>query len=108
MLCWWWTTRGLTRFTKDWRRLGPRREVFLYATNFHDGVVEMYNSHFQLVKTFTDTSVPPRYAPFNIRNINGKLYVTFAEQDEDKEDDISGPHHGFWMCSIPVATSCAD
>src|SRR2546430_10777715 len=36
-----------------------------------------------------------RYAPFNIRNINGKLYVTFAEQDEDKGDDISGPHHGF-------------
>lgn len=68
---------------------------FLYATNFHDGVVEMYDSHFQLVRTFTDTSVPPGYAPFNIRNINGKLYVTFAERGENKLDDIAGPHHGF-------------
>lgn len=68
---------------------------FLYATNFRDGIVEMYNSHFQLVKTFTDTAVPPGYAPFNIRNINGNLYVTFAQQSEDKKDDIAGPHHGF-------------
>ena len=68
---------------------------FLYAANFRDGIVEMYNTHFQLVKTFTDTDVPPGYAPFNIRNINGNLYVTFAQQSEDKKDDIAGPHHGF-------------
>jgi len=68
---------------------------FLYATNFHDGIVEMYDTHFQLVKTFTDTSVPPRYAPFGIRNINGKLYVTFAEQNDARHDDVAGPGHGF-------------
>ena len=71
------------------------RGSFLYATNFRDGVVEMYNSRFQLVKTFTDTGVPPGYAPFNIRNINGSLYVTFALQKENKKDDLAGPHHGF-------------
>jgi uncharacterized protein (TIGR03118 family) len=27
--------------------------------------------------------------------LNGKLYVTFALQDEDAEDDVSGPAHGF-------------
>jgi uncharacterized protein (TIGR03118 family) len=86
---------GLDAVYKGLASARTSKGSFLYATNFHDGVVEMYNSHFQLVKTFTDTSVPPRYAPFNIRNINGKLYVTFAEQDEDKGDDISGPHHGF-------------
>ena len=43
------------------------------ATNFHDGVVEMYDASFQFVKSFTDSSVPLGYAPFGIRNINGEL-----------------------------------
>jgi uncharacterized protein (TIGR03118 family) len=68
---------------------------FLYATNFHDGSVEMYDSNFQLVKTFTDVDLPVGFAPFGIRNIKGKLYVTFAKQDADKEDDASGTGRGF-------------
>jgi uncharacterized protein (TIGR03118 family) len=68
---------------------------FIYATNFHSGWVEMYDSNFQWVKSFTDTDVPDGYAPFGIQNINGKLYVTFALQDEDAEDDVAGPGHGF-------------
>ena len=68
---------------------------FLYATNFHAGVVEQYDAKFHLVRTFKDGDVPPRYAPFGIRNIGGKLYVSFAEQDADKKDDVKGPGHGF-------------
>ena len=86
---------GLSAIYKGLASAQTSSGTFLYATNFHDGVVEMYNSHFQLVKTFTDTNVPPGYAPFNIRNINGKLYVTFALQKENKKDDLAGPHHGF-------------
>ena len=69
--------------------------AFIYATNFNSGWVEMYDSNFQWVKNFTDTDLPPGYAPFGIQTINGKLYVTFALQDEDKEDDVAGPGHGF-------------
>jgi uncharacterized protein (TIGR03118 family) len=68
---------------------------FIYATNFHDGSVEMYDTNFQLVKTFTDIGLPPGYAPFGIRTIAGKLYVTFAKQDADKHDDVPGSGHGF-------------
>ncbi len=68
---------------------------FIYATNFHSGWVEMYDSNFQWVKNFTDMEVPEGYAPFGIQNINGKLYVTFAKQDEAKEDDVAGPGFGF-------------
>jgi uncharacterized protein (TIGR03118 family) len=67
----------------------------LYATNFHAGVVEMYDSSFQFLKSFTDPSVPLGYAPFGIQNINGDLYVTFALQDDDKKDDVKGPGNGF-------------
>ena len=68
---------------------------FIYATNFHSGWVEMYDSSFQWVKNFTDTDLPQGYAPFGIRVLDGRLYVTFALQDEDAEDDVSGPGHGF-------------
>jgi len=68
---------------------------FIYATNFHSGWVEIYDSNFQWVKNFTDMTVPEGYAPFGIQNINGMLVVTFAKQDEDKEDDVAGAGFGF-------------
>ena len=72
-----------------------RAGVFLYATNFHDGVVEMYDASFTLVKSFTDPTLPPGYAPFGIRNIDGNLYVTFALQNAARHDDVAGRGHGF-------------
>jgi uncharacterized protein (TIGR03118 family) len=69
--------------------------TFLYAANFRSGWVEMYNSQFKPVTSFTDTSLPPGYAPFGIQNINDMLYVTFALQNDQKHDDVAGPGHGF-------------
>jgi uncharacterized protein (TIGR03118 family) len=69
---------------------------FLYVTNFHAGVVEMYDSTFKLMKTFTDPGVDTNFAPFGIQNINGTLFVTFALQKlPDKHDDQAGPGNGF-------------
>ncbi len=67
----------------------------IYAANFHDGVVEQYDSQFRLVRSFTDPTVPAGYAPYNVQAIGNKLYVTFALQDADKHDDVPGPHHGY-------------
>ena len=55
----------------------------------------MFNSNFQLVKSFTDPTVPDGYAPFNVQVLDGKLFVTFAQQDADRHDDVAGPGHGF-------------
>jgi len=69
---------------------------FLYATNFHAGVVEMYDKNSALVKTFTDPDVDQNFAPFGIQTIGGQLYVTFALQKlPDKHDDEAGPGNGF-------------
>jgi uncharacterized protein (TIGR03118 family) len=68
---------------------------FLYATNFHDGTVDVFDSAFHRVGGFTDANVPTGYAPFGIRNIDGVLFVTFALQDADKHDDVPGMGHGF-------------
>ncbi|HST75660.1 MAG TPA: TIGR03118 family protein [Acetobacteraceae bacterium] len=67
----------------------------LFAANFRSGKVEMYDQDFGLVKSFTDTTLPSGYAPFNARVLNGQLYVTFALQDAAKHDDVAGHGHGF-------------
>lgn len=76
--------------------IGSRGEkTFIYATNFRDGFVEMYDSNFHFVKKFTDGSLPPGYAPFGIQNIGGNLFVTFSLQNTAKHDDVAGLGHGF-------------
>ncbi len=67
----------------------------LFAANFNSGQVEMYNSSFGLVKSFTDPSLPAGYAPFDVKVIGGELYVTFALQDSAKHDDVAGPGNGY-------------
>ena len=68
---------------------------FLYAANFHSGMVDVFDKNFVLTKSFTDATLPAGYAPFGIQNINGLLYVSFALQNPAKHDDVSGPGHGY-------------
>ena len=67
----------------------------LYAANFSNNKVEVYNNQFQLVNSFTDTSLPKKYAPFNIMDVNGTIYVSFAERDRAHHDEIDGPGLGY-------------
>jgi uncharacterized protein (TIGR03118 family) len=72
--------------------------TFLYATDFHNGRVDVFNSRFHLVHlpgAFRDRHLPQGYAPFGIRAINGLIYVTYAKQDADRHDDVAGSGHGF-------------
>jgi uncharacterized protein (TIGR03118 family) len=72
--------------------------TFLYASNFHDGTVDVFNSSFKLVHLrgdFRDRHLPTGYAPFGIEEINGLIYVTYALQNAAKHDDVAGPGHGF-------------
>lgn len=72
--------------------------AFLFATNFHSGAIDVFDSKFQPVHIddgFRDPQLPAGYAPFGIASINAKLYVTYALQDADKKDDVAGAGHGF-------------
>jgi hypothetical protein len=69
----------------------------LYAADFHNRKIDVSDGSLQPILNagaFNDTNVPADFAPFNIANINGKLYVTYAKQDADKEDDIRGLGNG--------------
>jgi len=68
---------------------------FIYATSFRFGRVDVFDSHFNLVNSFTDPTVPTGFAPFGIHNVGGKLYVTFAKQGPGKNDDAARPGNGF-------------
>lgn len=72
-----------------------RGQTMLYATNFHEGKVDVFDSHWNMVGAFSDPFSPSNYSPFGIANINGLLVVTFAQVDADRHDDVHGPGHGF-------------
>ncbi|HSI56408.1 MAG TPA: TIGR03118 family protein [Ideonella sp.] len=70
----------------------------LYATDFHNARIDVFDRAFAPVATagrFTDPALPPRFAPFGIQNINGNLYVTYAKRDAEGEDDVTGKGLGF-------------
>jgi len=72
--------------------------TYLYATDFHNGNVDVYDSTFtkvSLTGNFTDPTLPAGFAPFGIQAFGGKLYVTYAMQDAAKEDDVPCPGCGF-------------
>jgi uncharacterized protein (TIGR03118 family) len=71
---------------------------FLFAANFHAGTIDVFDKNFAPVivpGAFVDPNIPAGFAPFNIRNIGGQLFVTYAKQDTDKKDDVAGPGNGF-------------
>jgi len=52
---------------------------FLYAADFANNKVDVYDGKFKFVKSFTDTNLPAGYAPSGIQDINGQVYVAFAK-----------------------------
>ena len=68
----------------------------IYAADFHGGMVDMFDAQFHYLSSFTDTGVPDHFTPFNLRNIRGRLFVTFALQKLPlAKDDQAGPGNGF-------------
>jgi uncharacterized protein (TIGR03118 family) len=73
---------------------------YLYAADFHNGRVDVFDGNFAPhsfgADAFVDPSIPAGFAPFGIANIgNGKVAVTYAKQDADQHDDVRGPGNGY-------------
>lgn len=71
----------------------------LYASDFHNAKVDVFDSAFRPVLlsagAFTDPSLPRGFAPFGLQAINGNIYVSYAKQDADRHDDVAGKGLGF-------------
>ena len=71
---------------------------YLYAADFHNGRVAVFDGQFQPVSApgaFADPEIPAGYAPFNVANVGTNLFVSYALQDDEGEDDVPGVGHGF-------------
>jgi uncharacterized protein (TIGR03118 family) len=66
----------------------------LYAANFFSGGVDVFDTNYNPVTLpgtpFVDPAVPTGYAPFNIWNLGGQLYVTWAKQNTGKTAFAAG------------------
>jgi uncharacterized protein (TIGR03118 family) len=67
---------------------GPR----LYAADFHNARIDVLDGSFGLVPSsgFEDASLPKGFAPFNVQVIGDRVFVAYAKQDADAEDEIAG------------------
>jgi uncharacterized protein (TIGR03118 family) len=83
---------------------------FLYVTNFRSAKVEVYDTNFKRVQLGDDAfdsdgdrdrddrgaeRIPRGFAPFNVQNIGGTLFVTYAKQDVARHDPVGGDGFGF-------------
>ena len=66
---------------------------FLYATDFHNNQVDVFDRNFARVTTtgaFRDPQMPAGFAPFGIQAIGNRLFVTYAMQDAKAHDNLDG------------------
>ena len=84
---------------------------FLYVTNFRSAKVEVYDTNFKQVHlgnthhdddAFDADEIPRGFAPFNVQNIGGTLFVTYAKQDAARHDPVGGDGLGFVELFTPA------
>ncbi|HZP65880.1 MAG TPA: TIGR03118 family protein [Rudaea sp.] len=73
--------------------------AMLYATDFHNARIDVFDSTFAAVSqasgAFVDPHMQSGFAPFGIAAIGGDLYVTFAKQDSAGHDEVDGAGLGY-------------
>lgn len=93
--------------------------TFLYAAdNGPNSRVDMFDSHFNLVRSFTDPNINGGFAPYGIQALNGNIWVTFGGNKSasgfvDEFDTngnlvqhvaVNGPLHSPWGLAMAPAT----
>ena len=90
---------------------GTAAAPYLFAANFHAGTIDVYDANFNLnpapfnqsvgpqpfsgSSSFSNQPIPAGFAPFNVQNIDGTLFVTYAKQDAQKHTNVGGAGNGY-------------
>jgi uncharacterized protein (TIGR03118 family) len=76
-----------------------RKGALLYAADFHGARIDVFDEHFDPAHlrpgAFTDGALPAGFAPFNVQELGGLIYVAYAKQDADAEDEVAGAGLGY-------------
>jgi uncharacterized protein (TIGR03118 family) len=71
-------------------------DSFLYAADFRGREIDVFDKNYvQVSKPFNDPNLPSDYAPFNIQNIDGLLYVMYAKVDPVTHEEQAGQGFGY-------------
>ncbi|MEU5485499.1 hypothetical protein [Streptomyces mirabilis] len=60
--------------------------------------MDSFDTNFHLLppdNRFQDPNIESGFAPFDVKLIGDKVFVTYAKQNTDKHDDVAGPGNGF-------------
>jgi uncharacterized protein (TIGR03118 family) len=90
---------------------GTTAAPYLFAANFNAGTIDVYDGNLNLnpapygqgvlpqpysaSSSFSNAAIPAGFAPFNVQNIGGTLFVTYAKQDAQKRNNVAGPGNGY-------------
>jgi uncharacterized protein (TIGR03118 family) len=72
---------------------GPSGSSMLYAANGVTGKIDVFDKNYTkvaLAGNFTDPATPAGLVPFNVQNLGGKLYVTYAIPGPDADKAPAG------------------
>lgn len=72
--------------------------TLLYATDFHNRRVDVFDANWQPVHRpfqFFDPTIPPSYGPFGIQAIGNRIIVTYAKTQPGSDDEAHGQGLGF-------------
>ena len=94
-------------------------ENFIYAAdNSSNREIDMFDSSFTFRMSFSDPNIPKDLAPYGMREINGKLWVTFTPLNKGQNglvdifnsdgtifqhDAVHGPLHSPWGLALAPA-----
>lgn len=76
---------------------GADGKSYLYAADFGRGEIDVFDSNFHQVAlsgSFGDPNLPAGFAPFNVQNINGQLFVAYVKKDAAGNEDVPGAGNG--------------
>jgi uncharacterized protein (TIGR03118 family) len=73
---------------------GSGASARLFAADFGNGLVRVFDSSYAELPSFTDPGLPSGYGPFNVQVLNGQVYVAFAKIGEPGEE-AAGQGLGF-------------
>jgi len=71
---------------------------YLYGADFGRGSIDVFKGNAgaaNLTGSFTDPGLPSGYVPFNVQNLGGSLFVTYARRDGGSTDETAGAGFGY-------------
>jgi uncharacterized protein (TIGR03118 family) len=90
---------------------GTAAAPYIFAANFNAGTVDVIDGNLNLnpapysqsilpqpystSSSFSNPAIPAGFAPFNVQNLNGTLFVTYALQDAQKHTNVGGAGSGY-------------